>query len=141
MAGVFAAHVIHDEEPVAPSVQAGLHHLRPNRDTLPTVGVRWSGVAEAPNRSALSEDHGGQVRAILRPAGHIGLGPLEGAGAQGAGVAGPLALDPFLGNGRDGDASQRFGAFEVDGEDRLGDALTLELRRVEIDEEELLMAL
>ena len=52
-----------------------------------------------------------------------------------------MALDPFLGNGRDGDASQRFVTFEVDGEDRLGDALALELCWVEIDEEELLMAL
>ena len=141
MAGVFAPHVIHNKEPVAPSVHAGLHHLGLNRDALPTVGIGRRRVTKSPDASALSEDHGGKIRTIFGPAGHIGLGPTEGTGARGAGVAGPLALDPFLGNGRDRNASQRFVAFEVDGEDRLGDALTLELRRVEIDEEELLMAL
>ena len=89
----------------------------------------------------MSKDHGGKVRAILGPAGHIGLGPTEGTGTRSAGVAGPLAFDPFLSNGRDGDTAECLVAFEVNSEDRLGDALPLEFRRVEIDQEELLMAL
>jgi hypothetical protein len=126
---VFAADVVHDEEAVAPSVEAGLDDRGFERDHLPAVFIGWGGVAEAPERTAEAEGDRGDVLAVALPALFAGARPAEAARAGLLGVAIAFPFDPFLGDGRDRRPAEDGRRLQVQVQRRADDALAAELRR------------